>query len=484
MRSLIFGMAAAIAAAMPFVACAEQKTVPAGTTVTVEGSDISSWASADIDIGAGATLCFSEPTAATFTGAITGSGNFVAKAASESVVPQMLTLSGNASGFTGAFFFSNVFFTASNPQSVGSVAPITSYTAYTGDTGSKSLFLGPASGDAFVYQNNLDVYTPVKPGGCSALAVKSRAVLNGSVLHRKGLLLGPGKITGPITSSSTGLFVGDDLHIEGTVTFTASGAKLANYAQVIDKWGYPESGSLYLKGRTENLAKFNPIDCYWPVYLESDNLFGENVELIVGENSTASGRKSFRLELNGHSQVFKSAAFTTTPGDDLKAVGGIGNTGAPATVSFVNQNTGVWFPGRFDGHLSVRVAGSQMLGVNAPTNTMDGTITHAGGGGNIAMGGAWPNLKRIESVNGGLVDIRASAKLNPKLIIDISGNTSKVKVTTDLTVYVRRLRIDGVDVPAGSYNRDTSGLTYGHIERNGLGTIVVTGVPGSMLIVE
>jgi hypothetical protein len=115
---------------------------------------------------------------------------------------------------------------------------------------------------------------------------------------------------------------------------------------------------------------------------------------------------------------------------------------------------------------------------------MDGTITHAGGGGNIAMLGAWPNLKRIESVNGGLVDIRASAKLNPKLIIDISGDTSKVKVATDLTVYVRRLRIDGVDVPVGSYNRDTSGLTYGHIHRDGRGTIVVTGVPGCTLIVK
>ena len=63
MRSLIVGMTAGIVAAMPFVVRAEQKTVPAGTTVTVAAADVAAWASADIDIGAGATLCFSEPAA-------------------------------------------------------------------------------------------------------------------------------------------------------------------------------------------------------------------------------------------------------------------------------------------------------------------------------------------------------------------------------------------------------------------------------------
>ena len=484
MRSLLLGMSVTACAAMPLITCAEQKTVQSGTTVIVESSEVSSWAKADINIEEGATLVFSEPTQETFTGTITGSGNFVAKAVSESVVPKMLTMNGNASGFTGAFFFSNVFFTVSNPQSVGSVARMTLYTAYTGDTGSKSLFLGADSGDDFVYPNDIDVRVPVKSGGCSALAVKRGAVLSGSVLHRYGMLLGPGRITGHITSSSKDLYVGDDLHIEGAVTFTDSGAKLANYAMANDDlWGYPKSGSLYLKGRTENLATFNPIDCYYPVYLEGDNLFGENVELVVGANSSSSGRKSFRLELNGHSQIFKSAAFVATPADSLKEIGGIGNAGAPATVSFVNQTSAQWFLGRLDGHLSVRVSGPTMLGFSVPTNSMDGTITHSGErGGNIVMEGAWPNLKKIESVNGGVIDIRSSVTINPKATIDID-DSSRIKVATGLTLTVRTLRINGVELPIGTYSRFLSAVD-GHFGSSGDGYVKVTGAPGFKVLIK
>ena len=110
MRSLFLGMSVAACAAMPLITCAEQKTVQSGTTVIVESSEVSSWAKADINIEEGATLVFSEPTQETFTGTIIGSGNFVAKAVSESDIPKMLTMNGNASGFTGAFFFSNVFY--------------------------------------------------------------------------------------------------------------------------------------------------------------------------------------------------------------------------------------------------------------------------------------------------------------------------------------------------------------------------------------
>ncbi|MBQ2628139.1 MAG: hypothetical protein IJG13_00530, partial [Kiritimatiellae bacterium] len=82
MRSLVLGMAAAIAAAMPFAARAEQKTVPAGTTTTVAASDVALWKDAYIDFGSGATLWFEEPDAhAVFTGKIPGSGTIGVTAA-------------------------------------------------------------------------------------------------------------------------------------------------------------------------------------------------------------------------------------------------------------------------------------------------------------------------------------------------------------------------------------------------------------------
>ena len=76
MKKMMLCVVGAVAVAL--CASAEQKTVPAGTTVTVAAADVASWKDADIDIGAGATLWFEEPDAhAVFTGKITGSGHFV-----------------------------------------------------------------------------------------------------------------------------------------------------------------------------------------------------------------------------------------------------------------------------------------------------------------------------------------------------------------------------------------------------------------------
>ena len=81
-RPAAAAVAFAAFAAVPFMADAEQKIVAAG-----------------------ATLWFEEPASeVTFTGKITGLGNFVAKAASESVLPKVFNMNGDASGFTGGFF--------------------------------------------------------------------------------------------------------------------------------------------------------------------------------------------------------------------------------------------------------------------------------------------------------------------------------------------------------------------------------------------
>ena len=96
MKKMMLCVVGAVAGAL--CASAEQKSVPAGTTVTVAAGDLASWASADIDIGAGATLWFDEPNAnAEFTGKITGSGNFVANTASATAAPKLFSMKGDAS---------------------------------------------------------------------------------------------------------------------------------------------------------------------------------------------------------------------------------------------------------------------------------------------------------------------------------------------------------------------------------------------------
>ncbi|MBQ6328767.1 MAG: hypothetical protein IJI35_07125 [Kiritimatiellae bacterium] len=465
MRSLVLGMSAVVAAAVPLAVSAEQKTVPAGTTTTVAASDVALWKDADIDIGAGATLWFEEPDAhAVFTGKITGSGNFVVNSAVTTATPKEFKLSGDATDFTGGFFYTNVRMNASSPTAVGSSARITIHVEYNTGNGAKSSFQGSGSGKPdYVYTNPMDIYV----GPNNGLIVNERAVLAGNITHRNGVFHGPGKITGRLDTYSTALYLTEGLHSEGLIA-SHSTTKILN-----------SGTTLYFKSTASDATTFNAFNCNTPVYLEGDNLFGESVELQIG--STFSGAsKSGRLELNGHSQVFKRVDFPSTPDEQYTFIGGIGNTGAPATITVVNQDKAVWFRGCLDGHLSISVSGSNQLGFVGPTNTIDGTITSSGG--KVVLGNNWPKIKNVVSRDGGLVVFDATANINPKATVDID-STSTIKVSTGLSMKVRRLRINGVDLPVGKYNK-TSPAVNGRFDSFGNGTLEVLGVPGSMLIIE
>jgi hypothetical protein len=102
------------------------------------------------------------------------------------------------------------------------------------------------------------------------------------------------------------------------------------------------------------------------------------------------------------------------------------------------------------------------------------------------MGNEWPNIKNIVARDGGRVLLGKSAKINPKVTIDIYGS-SKINVAKELvgelTVKVRRLRINGVDLPVGTYDKNSDAVSK-YFEASGTGKIQVTGVPGCMLIVK
>ena len=465
-RSIASVVAFATFAALPLIADAEQKTVAAGTTTVVAAADVASWASADIDIGAGATLWFEEPASeVTFTGKITGLGNFVAKAASESVLPKVFNMNGDASGFTGGFFYTNVIPRIKTPLAVGDVATITVYSPYNTGNGAKSYLWGPSGAmePDYVYHNALDVWV----GSNNGFVIAARAVAAGNIVHRKGVFHGPGKITGQIDTYSTALYLTDGLHSEGLIA-SHSTTKILNSGTTI-----------YFKSTASDATTFNAFNCNTPVYLEGDNLFGESVELQIG--STFSGAsKSGRLELDGHSQVFRSADFPSTPDEQHTFIGGIGNTGAPATITFVNQNKAVWFRGCLDGHLSVSISGPNQLGFVGPTNTIDGTITSAGG--KVVLGYNWPKIKNVVSRNGGYIEFAASANIHPKVTIDID-SSSTIKAATGLEMKVRSLRIDGVDLPVGKYNKTTPAVR-GRFDNFGNGSIEVTGIPGFAMSVR
>lgn len=468
MRMIACATTFAALASMPFTADAEQRTVAPGTTTVVAAEDVASWTDADIDIGAGATLWFEEPGAhAVFTGKITGSGNFVANSSVTTAAPKEFKLSGDATDFTGGFFYTNIRMNASSPTAVGNSAKITIHVEYNVGNGAKSNFLGSGAGmPDYVYNNPLDVYV----GANNGLVVNAQTVLAGNIIHRHGVIHGPGKITGKITTYDNALSFSNSLHVEGACSATGANVKISN------------SGSpLYFKGATDGFSTFVALNCYNPVYLEGDNLFGENVELQMGENFTGTGNYSGRLELNGHSQIFKRAYFKHTPEEELKYIGGISNTGTPATVTFANNDTATWFNGQFEGHLSLRISGSGQFGFSGPTNTMDGTITAYGG--TVVIGNNFPKLKKLIACNGGFIDIRDTANIHPgRFDVDID-NTSKIKVATGLTIKVRRLKINGVDLPVGKYNKTTPAVS-GRFDTFGNGFVEVLGIPGFSMTIR
>ena len=103
------------------VAAASAISITANTTVTE--ANVADYVSADIDIAAGATLTFSGlTTPRTFTGTLTGGGNFAVVSPSRTDVK--MTLNGDATGFTGQFCFTNHAVNVASPAAVGDVARI------------------------------------------------------------------------------------------------------------------------------------------------------------------------------------------------------------------------------------------------------------------------------------------------------------------------------------------------------------------------
>ena len=103
------------------VAAASAISITANTTVTE--ANVADYVAADIDIAAGATLTFSGlTTPRTFTGTLTGGGNFAVVSPATTAVK--MTLAGDATGFTGQFCFTNHAVNVSSPAAVGDVARI------------------------------------------------------------------------------------------------------------------------------------------------------------------------------------------------------------------------------------------------------------------------------------------------------------------------------------------------------------------------
>ncbi|MGI6496738.1 MAG: hypothetical protein ACOX5G_11780 [Kiritimatiellia bacterium] len=192
------------------------------TDTTVTGTNIAAYTAADIHIAEGASLTLLDPDMDyTFTGALSGGGNFVCRAASAG--ERRMTLSGDSPAFSGGFFFTNVAFYVSSPAAIGNARQFTAdYDADLDTPMSQCVFDGQGAYDCAC---DFKVQTTSWPNrGLKLNHVDTE--LAGAVTWRGGRVFGPGKITGYITSDAW-LYASGDVHIAGGAS-VPSWAKFTN----------------------------------------------------------------------------------------------------------------------------------------------------------------------------------------------------------------------------------------------------------------
>ena len=164
-------------------------SITANTTVTE--ANVADYVSADIDIAAGTTLTFSGlTTPRTFTGTLTGGGNFAVVSPATTAVK--MTLAGDATGFTGQFCFTNHAVNVSSPAAVGDVARINLKVPQAISTGNDA-YQCKFNPENATYRNFIDASVGANNGVMPAAGV----TFAGPIFWRGGRLYGNAIVTGP-----------------------------------------------------------------------------------------------------------------------------------------------------------------------------------------------------------------------------------------------------------------------------------------------
>ena len=200
------------------VAAASAISITANTTVTE--ANVADYVAADIDIAAGATLTFSGlTTPRTFTGTLTGGGNFAVVSPARTDVK--MTLNGNATGFTGQFCFTNHAVNVSSPAAVGDVARINLKVPQLNSTGTDA-YQCKFNPENATYRNFIDASVGANNGVMPAAGV----TFAGPIFWRGGRLYGNAIVTGPITNNATTMYCQGGMKLRGGVTSVKNGGNL------------------------------------------------------------------------------------------------------------------------------------------------------------------------------------------------------------------------------------------------------------------
>ena len=430
--ALAAALAAAHAHAFDWPAAGGTATIPAGTTVTVTGNDVTTAAACGaIVIEAGATLKFSNITAnATFAGSISGSGTFSAENASDKTY--RLTFTGDLSAFTGNFDFKYVYSTFNTALS-GS-APIKIVAANIAST--YPYFTG-----GHTYNNPLDVSVGANYG----LQVTSNSVIAGAVTCRGGRLHGGasgsnvgGRFTGVFKASSTIYPVGG-ISFEGGILPNGSAGTGSLYA---------DNGTMHIKSQVGAISQVRPINANGKVIFWGENLLADSVTVAMGQ-TYGSTHRSGTYDLNGYSQRAKTLSLIDEANMIPETT--IITSANPATLTLVNQAATVNYKGQLKGAASLDFSSSssKTLTLNGTANNTTGSLTVRTG--TLALGASakFLNLSSFVVTNTGTLS-DSTENVNPNVELNIFGS-GVVNVAAGTTLQVFHAKLDGDYIPSGDY---------------------------------
>ena len=447
--TLVTGMFAAAAAAI---------SITANTTVTE--ANVADYVAADIDIAAGATLTFSGlTTPRTFTGTLTGGGNFAVVSPARTDVK--MTLNGNATGFTGQFCFTNHAVNVSSPAAVGDVARINLVVPQLNSTGTDA-YQCKFNPENATYRNFIDASVGANNGVMPAAGV----TFAGPIFWRGGRLYGNAIVTGPITNNATTLYCQGGMKLRGGVTSTKNGGTLQ-----------ADGGNLYIESDVEKINGVQAIGN--TIFFGKENALAESLYIYFG----VSYRHFGKVDLQGWNQ--RCSRFDATT--DLANQSSTYVTSAdPATLSILNQSANVTWYGNLNGKasLSYASASGKRFTYNGRSGTSTGSITVNSGYFRFETNAVHASLSKLIAKGTGTFEFPADtsggkvalASINPSAVCLAFEDTGKVDIATGAFLDVSTATVDGEYVDGGTYTRNDGTSIGAHI--TGGGTLrVLNGAP-------
>lgn len=436
-------------------ACAAAGGIVVSEDTTVGDAEVAGYAAADIEIAAGATLCFSELSSAqTFSGRLTGEGAFVVESASHR--DARITFAGDATAFRGGIFVTNHLVTAQGPDALGS-APFTLQARAEGSF--YSYFKGPGT-----YACPLDVTVATRhPYG---LVLEQGVTVAGAVTWRGGRLCGPGTVAGLFTLAPGATVYGQaGVHFAGGLAECTSGRLNADSG---DFWIDAPVGRLANIGITSGTAHFGCV-----------NALDATQYISIGAGYSPWGR----YDLNGFDQRCGTVDTAPTKAEGLERTWF--TSAAPATLTVADQAADQTFHGNLKGAFSLDYASSRArrLVLCGTENDTTGRIAVRSGAVAAETNAVFAALSGIDLSGTGRFVVRVARRADgavaryPRFATEglslTVADEGVLEVPEGHVFEVNAAVVDGTPLPVGTYTGASDALA-GHLA--GGGTVVVLGI--------